>query len=133
MLALCLAACEPTSPTEADGRAALEQKMRGLFPKAPAIGVTKFAKTNGTPKHVGGVSGYEMRYSATIEFPRGLSPPRASLLDQSEGEALVSLIQLTRAGFSLVKGGRLMDEPHILIADSVFLFQKTERGWAALP
>lgn len=124
MLAGLLAACEPAAPTEADGRAALEQKMRTLFPKAPVISVT-FAKTNGTARHVGGVSGYEMRYSATIEFSRGLS------MDPFDRDGLIRM----GSGFSVAKigGNGFTNEPHTLIAESVILFQKTERGWAALP
>lgn len=107
--------------------------MRGHFPKAPTITVTKFAKTGGAEKHVGGVPGYEMQYSATIEFPKGLVPSRSDFEDDREASMhLIDLLSF-RHGFKLVQGtGRKLDVPYVLLGDGVLTFQKTERGWVAL-
>jgi hypothetical protein len=127
---LALAACAPAPPTEEEGRAALERAMRAHFPRAPAIRITRFTKTNGQSMSAAGVALYQMYYSATIEFPQGLVPARGEFWGEfmAGAEMMGTLMMLATSGFKVVKGGKVT-EPHVLEANFVLLFQRTERGW----
>ncbi|MGH6815859.1 MAG: hypothetical protein ACREC6_09150, partial [Hyphomicrobiaceae bacterium] len=116
-IAVLLAACEPSPPSEADARVALEHMMRAHFPKAQKINVTLFTKTNGQSMNVAGVSVYRMYYQATIEFPQGFVPAPTDVFGEllTGSNVMGALMMLSSSGFSVTKGGKPSD-PQVLQA-----------------
>lgn len=121
--------CGPPLPIEEDGKSVLASIIRAKFPGRP-FSITEFHKTNGAA--VDGGATYQMFYTAQIEFPKGLAEKSPSVWDQlgAAPEAFDRARELVQKGFKVVKGGEVF-EPQIFAGNSMFRFQKTEKGWLA--
>ena len=127
------AAAQPGGvPGEADGRAALHNLLQRRFPEAPAIVITKFAKTSGQTMNVNGLTVYRFGFEAVVEFPRGFGSPKRSFWGGATGGDISErVMNLQDAGFRLVQGGQAA-KPQVFAANSMITFRKTDSGWAAV-
>ena len=126
VLLLFCAGCDPTPPTEADGRVALNAMLRAHFPKV-VFNVKSFSKTNG----VSISPAYELHYVAMIEFPNGIAPPSAGFWNDflAGGDVQSRLMALTARGFRIVEGNNIRQRT-VMRVDSAITFVRSEKGWA---
>src|SRR5437660_5334985 len=120
LAAILCAGCEPTPPTEADGRAALEGILRSKFPNI-AFNVKDFRKTNGVSKS----PMYQMYYVATIEFPNGVAPAAKGFWNDfmASGDVQARLMLLTNKGFKITEGDSIRQRT-VMQANSAITFVK---------
>ena len=109
LLSFLLCACSSSSPSESDGRQALEGRSGGLYR------ITSFHKTNGQASETSGVKGYRLEYEADAECLKvNWNSPYPPLTDAFAGGP-----QCTAVGQVHKMKGAIS-------------FQQTENGWRAV-
>ena len=109
LLSILLTSCLSSTPSEADGRQALEARSGGLYR------ITSFHKTNGQASESSGVKGYRLEYEADAECLKvNWNSPYPPLTDAFAGGP-----QCTAVG-----------QIHKL--NGAISFQQTENGWRAV-
>lgn len=109
LLSCVLCACSSSSPSESDGRQALEGRSGGLYK------ITSFRKTNGQASETSGVKGYRLEYEADAECLKvNWNSPYPPLTDSFAGGP-----QCTSVGQVHKMKGTIS-------------FQQTENGWRAV-
>lgn len=104
-----LSSCSLSSPSESDGRQALEGRSGGLYR------ITSFRKTNGQASERSGVKGYRLEYEADAECLKvNWNSPYPPLTDAFAGGP-----QCTAVGQVHKMKGTIS-------------FQQTEKGWRAV-
>lgn len=99
-------ACAQSIPSEADGRAQFEAK-REQWIKSGELVVVDFRKVDGKMMEIMGTKLYQLRYEATLEYPKGQT---------------CSMIALAAGCEKRAAGERATVEGDIS-------FEKTEKGW----
>lgn len=125
--AICIFGVGSCGPSEADGRAALEGKLRAFLPGV-AFNIQSFRKTNG----MSAGSEYFMQYVATIEFPNGVAPPSRGVIRDLmvDGDIQGRLLILRDKGFRVIAGNSIRERT-VMEANSRINFGKSERGWVS--
>jgi hypothetical protein len=109
LLSLLICGCSSSTPSESDGRQALEGRSRGLYR------ITSFHKTNGQASETSGIKGYRLEYEADAECLKvNWNSPYPPLTDAFAGGP-----QCTAVGQVHKMKGAIS-------------FQQTENGWRAV-
>lgn len=108
-LSVLVSGCSLSTPSESDGRQALEARSGGLYR------ITSFRKTNGQSSESAGVKGYRLEYEADAECLKvNWNSPYPPLTDAFAGGP-----QCTAVGQVHKMKGAIS-------------FQQTENGWRAV-